>query len=67
MTGAIGVYLICALIGLAFCFGVAALWDNKGHSYAGGFWFSFFLTPVLGLIVGLLMQNVPKPLQNNNL
>ena len=58
-------YTIGIVIGLVvsiiFCFLVAKLWDNKGHSYAGGFWLSFFLTPILGLIIGLIMQDAKKP------
>jgi predicted tellurium resistance membrane protein TerC len=45
------------LLFIALCLSIATLWENKGHSFAGGFCFSFFLTPLLGLIVGLLMQN----------
>lgn len=36
---------------------VGNLWKNKGHSGAGGFWLSFFFTPVLGLIIGLVFSN----------
>lgn len=48
------------------CLFVAKLWGGKGHSYVGGFWFSLFLTPVLGVIIGLLMENAAmQPSQNN--
>jgi len=48
------------------CLFVAKLWDGKGHSYVGGFWFNLFLTPVLGVIIGLLMENAAmQPSQNN--
>lgn len=41
-----------------FCFGVASLWRSKGRSFAGGFWCSFFLTPLLGFIIGLCLARV---------
>lgn len=48
------------------CLFVSKFWDNKGHSYVGGFWFSLFLTPVLGVIIGLLMENAAmQPSQDN--
>jgi len=35
------------------CFMVAGLWSWKGRSWAGGFWVSFFLSPLVGFIIGL--------------
>ena len=45
-------------IALLFCFAVASFWRSKGRSYSGGFWCSFFLTPLLGFIVGLCLARV---------
>ena len=53
------------LLFIALCLCIATLWDNKGHSFAGGFWASFFLTPLLGLLVGLLMQNGKEKEEGN--
>lgn len=45
-------------INISLCFAVATLFNRKGHSYAGGFWLSFFLSPIVGLIWGLCISDV---------
>jgi len=52
------VTVIAIAINIALCFAVATLFNRKGHSYAGGFWLSFFLSPLVGLIWGACISDV---------
>lgn len=49
---------VAIAINISLCFAVATLFNRKGHSYAGGFWLSFFLSPIVGLIWGLCISDV---------
>jgi len=53
------IYLILFWVGLSA--GVGAFWQSKGHSFAGGLFCSILLSPLIGFIVGLVIQpNVKK-------
>ena len=47
--------MIIFILWLVLCLMVAGLWSWKGRSYAGGFWLSFFFSPIVGFIVGLCL------------
>lgn len=51
-------YLLAFVVNFSLCFAVATLFNRKGHSYAAGFWLSFFLSPIVGLIWGLCITDV---------
>lgn len=48
------------VIWLLFCIGVGALADSRGRSGFGYFLLSFFLSPLLGLIVVLVARNIKE-------
>lgn len=53
-----GVMIFVGLaVNICLCFAVATLFNRKGHSYVGGFWLSFFLSPLVGLIWGLCISD----------
>lgn len=58
-----GVLVFIGIINLVLCFAIAGLWERKGHSYGGGWWLSFFLSPLVGFIVGMCLDDVSKKSQ----
>gem|GEM_PF-897807 len=48
-------YLIVIYIG--FCCAVGALWKSKGRGFAGGLILSIVLSPLIGLIIGLVLSS----------
>jgi hypothetical protein len=50
---ALVVLLLAAGVWVGACRAVGLFWESKGHQH--GFVFSFFLSPALGFVVGLLM------------
>ncbi len=40
---------------LAICFLVASFWHSKGRSFIAGFFTSLFLTPLIGILIGMLI------------
>lgn len=50
------IILIALIFDLVLCYIIANSWEKCGLSYRSGFWISFFFTPLIGILVGL-MQN----------
>lgn len=48
------------VIWFVFCLGVGALADSRGRSGFGYFLLSFFLSPLLGLVIVLVTRNVKE-------
>jgi hypothetical protein len=41
---------------LALCFAAGAIAKNKGRSFAGFFWLSFFLSPLVGILAAAIAR-----------
>ncbi len=48
--------IIGFIINILLCFLVASYWKKKGQSYAAGFFVSFFLTVLVGFLIGLILK-----------
>ena len=55
------------VVWVALCFVVAWFWKSKGLSYKAGFSWSFWLSPVVGFVVGLLKDPDAKAVESNRL
>ncbi len=48
------IFLLLFWVGLSA--GVGALWQSRGHGFAGGLLCSIFLSPLIGFIIGIAMR-----------
>jgi len=52
---------------ILLCYLVGWFWANKGRSTTGGFFFSLFFSPLIGFIVGLLLEPNIKKLEEEKI
>jgi len=53
--------IVIAIMWLVFCFVVAAGAKNRGRSYIGYLLISFFLSPLVGMLIMFILG--PKPVK----
>jgi len=58
------IIVVVGILDIVLCFIVAAAWRKKDLSYAKGFWYSFFFSPIIGMLLGILevMSSSGSPL-----
>ncbi len=45
---------VIGILWFILCFIVADAWRSKGLNYGAGFWCSFFFSPIVGILLGIL-------------